>query len=218
MNLRYQLMPYLYTLAWNANQKGYPLVRPLFWADANDQDLWQIDDTFLLGENMLVAPVLKEGAIERDIRLPKGNWIEMMDNRVYEGPVSISVPVSLEHIPVLIRSGSLIPMIIDNILELHLFGSPDIPISNNRFLIGQLYSDAGDGYGDWRLDSFHASYNEDGFTAIWESEGEFIFPHQDIRIKFHGLQPKAVHIDGTQYIISNLSISCQKFRTLKIKI
>ncbi|MGQ0569990.1 MAG: TIM-barrel domain-containing protein, partial [Armatimonadota bacterium] len=59
---RYRLLPYLYTLAWEASQTGHPLVRPLFWPDAQDPDLWGVQDAFLLGDALLIAPVLEEGS------------------------------------------------------------------------------------------------------------------------------------------------------------
>jgi alpha-glucosidase len=218
LNLRYQLIPYLYTLAWNANQKGHPLVRPLFWGNVCDQDLWQVDDAFLLGDNLLVAPVMEEGASERTVRLPKNNWMNMQDDKIYKGPGSVTIPVSLEHIPVLVREGSLIPMMVGEELELHLYGSPNLPNSGDNLLIGQLYSDAGEGYGDWRLDSFYASYQTDELTITWESKGNFPFPYQNLRICNHGLDPKAIQVDGALTPTSEASISCSKFNTLQIKI
>ncbi len=62
LELRYKLMPYWYTLAWKASQTGEPLVRPLFWNEPENKELWKIDDEFMAGDAFLVAPVLAHGA------------------------------------------------------------------------------------------------------------------------------------------------------------
>ena len=72
LGLRVRLMPYLYTAAWPATEHGWPLARPLFWPDGADPALWDVDDAFLLGDHLLVAPVIAEGATERTVRLPAG--------------------------------------------------------------------------------------------------------------------------------------------------
>jgi alpha-glucosidase len=110
LRLRYRLMPYFYTLAWEANQKGYPLVRPLFWADSSDCDLWSIDDAFLLGDAILVCPILEEGATSRSLTLPKGHWYDFWDDTLLEGAKQIDLEAPLERIPLLIRAGTILPM------------------------------------------------------------------------------------------------------------
>jgi alpha-glucosidase len=58
---RYRLLPYWYTQAWRSSVSGHPLVRPLFWNDAQNRALWEVDDAFLVGDDLLVAPVVVEG-------------------------------------------------------------------------------------------------------------------------------------------------------------
>ena len=64
LHLRYQMMPFLYTQVWETCRTGHPFIRPVFWQDPDDARLWDIDDTFMLGEALLVAPVLEENASE----------------------------------------------------------------------------------------------------------------------------------------------------------
>ncbi|MGH3658433.1 MAG: glycoside hydrolase family 31 protein, partial [Micromonosporaceae bacterium] len=73
---RYTLLPYWYTLAWEAHRTGLPYVRPLGWEDPADRALRGVEDAFLLGDAVLVAPVLVEGVRERAVRLPAGRWYE----------------------------------------------------------------------------------------------------------------------------------------------
>ena len=80
IRLRYRLLPYLYTLAWQASRTGHPLVRPLWWPSPDAPDVdgdhrpW-CDDAYLLGEALLVAPVSEPGAVARSLPLPGGRWL-----------------------------------------------------------------------------------------------------------------------------------------------
>src|SRR2546422_546342 len=76
MRERERLMPYLYTLAHLAQRTGAPYVRPLWWDDTEDRKLRDGGDAFLLGDALLVAPVLQPGSEVRTLRLPRGRWYD----------------------------------------------------------------------------------------------------------------------------------------------
>jgi alpha-glucosidase len=85
IRLRYRLLPYLYTLAHAASISGVPLVRPLGWSGddgGNEPLLWRIDNAFMLGESMLVAPITAPGRTSRLVHLPKGIWSPWLDDRL----------------------------------------------------------------------------------------------------------------------------------------
>jgi alpha-glucosidase len=189
LTLRYRLLPYLYTLAWCANQYGRPLVRPLFWYDIEDPGLWDIDDAFLLGENLLVAPVLEEGVSSRRLVLPRGNWYNFWDDTLLRGPGEVELHASLERIPLLVSAGCVLPMDQDGVLALHLYPPVEDP---GRSL---LYSDEGDGYGDSRLDLFELTREGENVDLHWVKEGEYPFPYSAIDIHVHGPQVTRVHVD-----------------------
>lgn len=112
---RYRWLPYNYTLAWENSTKGYPLVRPLNFHSplGTDKALETIDDEFLWGRDVLVAPVLKEGAVSRDITLPAGNeWIDFNNpSNYYKGGTVIrDYPAPLSVLPLFVREGAFIPM------------------------------------------------------------------------------------------------------------
>jgi alpha-glucosidase len=161
LRLRERLLPYLYTLCWDAAQTGTPLVRPLFWLDDSDVSTWDVDNAFLLGNDLLVAPVLQPGAATRDIVLPEGHWYNFWDDTTMQGPNRIKCATPLTHIPVLVRAGSLLPLADEDRLVLNIF----VPPSGSGS--GQLYSDAGDGYGTWRLDHFTMNHDADGIRVNW---------------------------------------------------
>jgi alpha-glucosidase len=106
IRLRYQLLPLLVSLAHEASATGAPIVRPLCWLDPD----CACDDEFLLGNDLLAAPVLTEGATERDIVLPAGVWIDWWTGESYQGPGAITLPVTLESLPLLQRAGSIVPL------------------------------------------------------------------------------------------------------------
>lgn len=107
---RYRWLPYNYTLAWENASKGYPLVRPLnFTEPGHSYD--SISDEFLWGSEVLVAPVMTEGAVEREVTFPGGQWVDMSDPaKVFEGHTTVTYPAPLEVLPLFARAGAFIPM------------------------------------------------------------------------------------------------------------
>jgi alpha-glucosidase len=121
IKLRIQLIPYHYTLAWQASQSGLPPVRPLFWMDIQDQALWKIEDAFLLGDCLLVAPILEEGQSKRSLQLPKGGWYNFWDDQLLNGAGEVTLEAGQERIPILVRAGSVLPVNVSGGLTLHLY-------------------------------------------------------------------------------------------------
>ncbi len=109
VHLRYRLMPYLYSLAWTNHRTGVPLARPLFFADPDDEQLHGYTDAYLLGPNLLVAPVLEEGKRSKTVRLPEGTWIDWWSDRAYDGGQTITVDAPLDEIPLFVKAGSIVP-------------------------------------------------------------------------------------------------------------
>jgi alpha-glucosidase len=129
---RYQLLPYLVTLAHEAAQSGAPIMRPLGWIAPSDADSIACDDEFLVGDALLVAPVLDEGATSRSVLLPPGEWFAWDSDLLFQGNQRVSVPCGLDTIPVFVRSGTVLPLavaaqhsggITDQPLTLHVYVS-----------------------------------------------------------------------------------------------
>ena len=192
LRLRRSLMPYLYTLAWEASQTGQPLVRPLFWHSADEEDLWDVEDCFLLGEALLVAPILEQGATNRSLRLPAGGWYDFWSDDLLDGPAEVVLQAGLERMPLLFRAGSLLPMQEQDSLVLHLYPTDS---GETQAL---LYSDAGEGYGPGRIDRFHLQHGKKHLMVKWETSGKFDFPYEDVEIRVHGWQPRGCEVDGKQ--------------------
>ena len=107
--MRYKLMPYIYAQAKDCSERGLPMVRALFVEYPNDPGSWLIDDQYLFGSDMLVAPLL-ENVKERDVYLPPGQWIDYQTSEVYSGGWHKIKPGPVRAI-VLIKNGAIIPHI-----------------------------------------------------------------------------------------------------------
>ncbi|MFD9307576.1 glycoside hydrolase family 31 protein [Streptomyces sp. NPDC060048] len=107
---RERLRPYFVTLAHLARRTGAPYVRPLWWGAPEDRALRDCEDAFLLGDALLVAPVLECGADRRAVRLPRGRWYDTVTGEAYEGPGQVLLDAPADRIPVLARAGSLLPV------------------------------------------------------------------------------------------------------------
>ncbi|MGZ2355553.1 glycoside hydrolase family 31 protein [Streptomyces sp. 372A] len=139
---RERLRPYWVTLARLAALTGAPYVRPLWWASPGDRGLRDCEDAFLLGDALLVAPVLEPGVARRAVRLPAGRWYDTVSGAVYEGPGRVVVEAPLSRVPVLARAGAVIPVRgADGGLELEVWA----PVAG-RPGGGTVVRDAGDGW------------------------------------------------------------------------
>ncbi len=192
LKLREQLMPYHYSLAWAACQRGYPPVRPLFWLDPLDRSLWKIEDAFLLGDCLLIAPILEEGQNQRTLQLPAGGWYNFWDDSYLEGPGEVKLEAALERIPILVRAGSVLPVSSRGRLTLHLY--PPSGEAGN----GWLYSDEGDGYGAYRIDRFSLTQNKHGLLLKRSSQGEYAFPYPETCLDLHGVEVSRVLVDENE--------------------
>ncbi len=109
---RYRWLPYNYTLAYDNARNGLPLVRPLgmYEDDMNFARYDHINDQYLWGRNVMVAPVMQQGAVSRQITFPDGTWVDMNHpERRYEGHSTINYDAPIEVLPLFVRAGSFIP-------------------------------------------------------------------------------------------------------------
>ena len=108
--LRYKLLPYNYTLSWEAREYGLPMMRALWLHHPKDQNAHGIGDQYLWGRDILVAPVYKMGASSRSIYLPAGTWYDWWTGEQVNGGKSIERKVDLDTLPLYVRAGAIIPM------------------------------------------------------------------------------------------------------------
>jgi alpha-glucosidase len=139
---RYRLLPYWYTLALGAARDGAPYVRPLAWLDPA---LRSVDDVFLVGDAVLVAPVLAEGVTHRRIVLPAGPWFHGDSGARYDA-AAVEVAVGPDDLPWFVRAGAVVPTeeLDDGVRRLVLLVAP--PAGPGPAPGGLLRTDAGDGW------------------------------------------------------------------------
>ena len=148
INLRYQLLPYLYATAWEVTQNGGSFMRPLFADFGDDKKTYNIDDEYMFGRSLLIAPVTETQQKTKKIYLPKNNeWYDFWTNKFVEGGQEIERETTIDIIPVYVKAGSILPLAEktqyateknwDN-LELFIY-----PGANGEFT---LYEDENDNY------------------------------------------------------------------------
>jgi alpha-D-xyloside xylohydrolase len=105
--MKYRLMPYVYAQAKDCSERGLPMVRALLVEFPQDKGAWLVEDEYMFGSQMLVAPLMESGN-SRDVYLPKGKWIDYQSGRVYEGGYQTIEAGKIPAI-ILVRDGSIIP-------------------------------------------------------------------------------------------------------------
>jgi alpha-glucosidase len=108
IELRYELLPHVYQVMRAASTTGLPAMRPLLLDYPDDPATYGVDDEYLFGSDLLLAPVLEEGATTRAFYLPGGRWVEMASGRVFDGGRGHAIAVSSESIPLFARAGAFI--------------------------------------------------------------------------------------------------------------
>jgi alpha-glucosidase/alpha-D-xyloside xylohydrolase len=111
LRLRYQLMPYTYSLAYSSYQTGAPYMRALFMDFPNDPNVADIPDEYMFGPAFLVAPVTEQGATTRKVYLPAGcDWYNYWTNERLKGGQTVTVNAPIDTLPLFVRAGSIVPL------------------------------------------------------------------------------------------------------------
>ncbi len=178
IELRYKLLPYNYTVAFENSESGAPLMRPLFFDETKNTDLYKYSDAYLWGPNFLVAPILESGKIAQDVYFPKNAvWFDFYTNERIEGGQTKVVSTKEHSIPTYVKAGAFIPMAkpmqstkeyTGNDIELHYYFDKSVNESK-----GQLYND----------DGLTLNAYEKGLYDILHFEGEFNKQILEIELK-----------------------------------
>ncbi len=194
IGLRYQLMPCLYTAFANSHFYGWPILNPLFSAEPDNPDLRAVDDCYLLGDQVLVAPVLNAHTLRRSVYLPAGDWYDYHSHRRLSGGRMISVEAPLDRLPLFIKAGTALLTMPDT----QHADDAAIDVPQLRVYAGhgetQVYEDAGDGMdyqnGQNRWTTFTVTSDDDGLCISRHTEGAYQPDYTELRISITGLQHK----------------------------
>lgn len=180
IRLRYALLPYHYTLAWENHTTGLPLMRPLCYAD-DDPALLTNTSTYLWGNAFLVSPVVQKGATAQTVHFPRGaTWIDFWSGKPYAGGQVAQIPVGIEHIPVFVRAGAFVPMSDKPLPHCDAYDAEAIAVhyyhhSTATAGAGMLYED--DGYHPDAL--AQKAYSLLRFTATYRNNRLMLKQHND---------------------------------------
>ncbi|NLX72045.1 MAG: DUF5110 domain-containing protein [Bacteroidales bacterium] len=209
LNLRYELIPYIYTMAYQQTVHGKPLVRPLMY-EQDDDYLLDKYDMYYFGDNLLVAPILEAGANSRRVDLPIGTWLDFFTGEEYYGGRTIEAGAPISKIPVFVKAGSFIPTIkaqtslpliqTDN-LTITFYYHNDVTQAS-----GELYLDDGKSpdaikKGNYQLFSFSAQNSDKELSIdISHNDGVYLLRpgRREIELLVKNLpgRPENVRVDG----------------------
>ena len=210
IQLRYRILPYLYTTFWQNYSEGAPMLRPLVFADQNDVETYNRNEEFLLGDHLLICPVSKKGAVERKVYLPKGGWYHNWDDNYFTGSQEVTVPAPIGQIPLFIREGAIVPTwpklnyVGEKVIKevtLHIYYKDGDETS-------WLYLDDGDnmGYknGHSRVIRFELRGNKSSLRIRRNSTGRYDGPLEKYKIVLVGLPFRSTEytVDGRLYAIT----------------
>lgn len=238
IKLRYKLLPYNYTLGFENNQNGVPLMRPLFFEEPENETLLSYDKTYLWGNDFLVSPVVHRGISEQEVVFPAGsNWFDFYSKKKYSGGQKQLIPLNESSIPTYVRGGALIPMTqpINNTgqysmesIELHYYFDDKVPFSE-----GSLYHDDGISpqafeAGKYELLKFKSCLQEgDLQVEIAQIFGEnWAFYPKKIAVYVHNLakEPRrvighrAIWNDQKKLLKTTVHLNNKKTKRIKIKL
>jgi len=196
INLRYRLMPHLYSLFYEASQNGMPPVRSLLFRFYHEWKVFSTDfeNQFMLGEHLLICPVRAEAEFAK-VYLPEGRWYGFFNDAVYEGGREQVVELQRDTIPVFMQAGGILPEqsavkytaeAHDGILRLHVYAGGEGSYT--------LYEDDGetaDGV-SLKRDISH----REGHLKIGAGEGGYTSNFDKVRVYFHGSNPQNVSVNG----------------------
>ncbi len=217
IELRYRILPYIYTLFAQNESDGRAVLRPLWFEYPKDAKAALLDDQYLVGKDLLVAPVLREGALKRSVYFPQGDaWIDWWDGARHEGGTLAEVAAPLDRLPLFIRAGASIPTqpVVQNTAEMK-----TVPLTITVALgadgTGSIFEDAGDGYAYRKGASRTTQLELHGKTLSIQSGKQAGFQRIGA-VEFVGLDaaPKSVSIDGTVVTDSVFDAKTKRLRVM----
>ncbi|MDN4165080.1 glycoside hydrolase family 31 protein [Cytophagales bacterium LB-30] len=217
INLRYQLLPYLYTAFWQYVKQGTPILRPLAYLDQNDPETHQRMDEFGYGEHILVCPVLEPGVSERNVYLPKGIWYHYEGGYVARGGQEVKVQCPLDKMPIFVKAGAVIP----SFPKMQYVGESPIKemtlhvyFQQDEEVVSTLYEDDGDNHGYknglYNLHKFETFGKKQDLIVTHHMENDkYESDYRQFKLVFHG-----VPFEAKEYIIDGKVYSLQKRNSL----
>ncbi len=212
IELKYKLFPYIYSYAREAHDTGLPLMRAMFLEYPADPETKNLGTQFMLGEELLVAPVIEEAAAVKRVYLPKGKWYDYHNPRVtYDGGQWIEYPVTLETIPLFVKQGAVIPTM--PVMQ-YIHEDPGYPLTYevfpdrvNRTASFEVYEDDGES-NDYKRDDylkrlFQCKTTLNGFEIMLDKKAENGYNEMERSSVIHlhtSKEPRRVMVAGSEIL------------------
>ncbi|MDL4842885.1 glycoside hydrolase family 31 protein [Aquibacillus rhizosphaerae] len=211
IQLRYKWMPQLYSLFYIASSQGLPVMRPLMMEFPFDVKTYNLNDQFMIGDNVVIAPIMNPGITDRAVYLPEGDWVDYETNQTYHGSQTHLIHANLDQLPIFIKNGTAIThgKVVSSLKE------------KQEELILHVYTH------DKDSNYIHTFYEDDGETFSYENQeylylmfeiintskyveinlikhtGNYPLPSNKMKLDLHNLQEKSVFVNKKK--IENLT-------------
>ena len=212
IEIRYQLLPYLYTMFYKYSKEQKPMLQPLVLFDQEDSQTHFRTDEFIFGEQILVCPIQEPNAKGRRMYIPRGRWYDFWTDEVTEGGKERWVDADLDKVPIYIKEGAIIPKypVQQYVGELQIKEL----ILDTYYKMGietsEVYEDAQDGYdykkGRYSFRNFKLTGKEKSVTIQQFKDGSFVTEYETLKFNFHGLPFKIAKIEVDNEEVSITSV------------
>lgn len=204
IEFRYKILPYLYTSVYEHTQTGLPVLRSLSFEAQSDKKAQERENEFLLGQHLLVSPVVKQGVKSHSTYLPAGEWLNYFTGTLFQGPRMQRQRVDADSIPLYVRGGAIIPNypVQQHVHELEIENVELRAYYGGQNVESNFYRDQGEGYdyedGQFQLHQFTTTSTETRFRIDQVLNGDLEDELATFEIKVFGLpfEPQKLFIDG----------------------
>ena len=215
IELRYQLLPYLYTAFWHHINEGTPILKSLVLYHQDDVHTHYRTDEFIFGDKILVCPIIEPNAKGRRMYVPKGKWFNFWTDEIISGGKEMWVDADIDSMPIFVKEGAIVPKypIQQYVGEKQI----DTVTLEVYFMEGKedstLYDDAEDGYdytkGNYSFRTFKLTGRSNELIIHQHKEGKHTSNYKYFNLKFHGLPFKIqkIDIDNNHIPLKNLKVN-----------
>ena len=218
IEIRYTLLPYLYTMFYEYAKDGVPMLKPLVYYDQDDAHTHYRTDEFIFGDKMLICPIIEPNARGRRMYVARGRWYNYWDHSVVEGGKEMWVDADLAFMPIFIKEGAMIPRypVQQYVGEIEIEELVLETFYKNGVERSTVYEDAQDGYdykmGKYSLREFKLIGKVNEVIIQQHKIGTFITTYENLVLKFIGFpfEIKKIEIDNVAYDLNEIDFDIEK--------
>ncbi|MDH5412956.1 MAG: glycoside hydrolase family 31 protein [Flavobacteriaceae bacterium] len=215
IEIRYQLLPYLYTSFWHYHKEGVPMLKSLVLYDQDDVQTHYRTDEFIFGDKILVCPINEPNAKGRRMYVPRGKWFDYWTDTIIIGGKEMWVDADIDTMPIFIKEGAIIPKYpIQQYVGEKEFDELTLDVYYKEGKESStLYDDANDGYeytnGNYSLRTFNLLGRKNQLIIQQHKIGKFITSYKTFKLKIHGLPFKIakIQLDNEEILFEKVKVN-----------